>query len=238
MKKLVVFIAFFVALSSMVCAQNISSDFWDNVESSEMWKLIDVLGSYRPLPAAPAVIEVLPTGTYGQSFSVVFRSIGDLPQGTTCAFRIKSSYGGSQIVLQSFTLGQAYQAWHEMWNGPFPWSWPGWAVFEVVIIPPSGPISRVKAEAPVFYPSAMTGPLQNTEISQDGKILKLNGNFSDQLFVSVNDVDLKKIGGNQSVIYFDLSSIEEGKKNLTVCSGGECSTRIIYIPYRENRTKG
>lgn len=237
MRKFVVFVAFFVAFSPMAYTQ-ITSDFWDSVESSEMWKLIDVLGNYRPLPAAPAVIEVLPTGTYGQSFSVIFRSVGSLPKGTTCAFRIKSSYGGSQIILQSFTLGESYQAWHQMWDGPFPWSWSGWAVFEVVIIPPTGSISKVKADVPVFCPSATTGPLQNAEISNDGKLLKLEGYFSDQIYVSVNDVDLKKIGGSQGEVYFDLSSISEGKKNLTVCSGGECSTRIIYIPYRGSRTKG
>lgn len=187
------------------------------------------------LPQAPGVIEVIPTGQWGQSFSVHFRSIGSVPTGTNFSFRIITS-NGDTINLRGFTKtsnddGGIY--W-EMWNGPFPNVWPGWSTFETFVTTPGDGISYTSALVPVQCMNCTTGLLERADVSPDGASIKLGGYFPGRTYATLNGlrVEFLPVPPGADSLFSRIISTENagsGKMDLTVCSDGICSTRTVYV---------
>lgn len=179
-----------------------------------------------------ATIEVTSSGN---SVSSVYRSITPILPGTIMAFRMTMP-SGAVMNLDGYTapLGESYRVYAELWNGPFPSMWPsGWTLFEAISMAPNGNISYVSSFVAVRACCLLTGPVQRVDVSQDGSYIDITGNFLGMTTVTLDGGSVPvayKAGPNGysggRIITQDFSQSEH---LLTVCSGGNCSTRLVYI---------
>jgi hypothetical protein len=84
---------------------------------------------------------------------------------------------------------------------------------------------------------SLTGPLDRADVSVDGTTIDITGYFQGTTLATINGQLVPMAVGfstttGASLGRIDIRDFYEGQKNLTVCSGGVCSTRVIYITRR------
>jgi hypothetical protein len=182
------------------------------------------------LVQAQATIEV---STSGQSVTATFNSLVPLPD-STIAFRMTLPSGlvvpmeGYEVSWDGGTVSAT------LWNGEFPGVWPsGQTLLEAIIIS-RGSASYVSAYVSVKSCCALMGPLERADISADGNTIDVTGSFQEGTIATINGQQVPvsivfspTTGLPQGKI--DVSNVYEGQKTLTFCSGGQCSSRVIYI---------
>jgi hypothetical protein len=191
---------------------------------------------------APAVMEVLGSPNQSGPVAVYFSSIRPLVSDTVLAMQMTMP-DGTQVPLQTYKIypdpngsSSGYNINTQLWNGPFPWAWPsGDTIFTAFVVPPSGSITYVSTVISVNSCCGVFGPLDRADVSDDGTVVKIQGFFGGDTFATINEtpVEITFPATNAPVNYnttgaISLANFGQGQMTLTVCSGGECSTRIIY----------
>lgn len=175
---------------------------------------------------APGVVEVTNSG---QTFNVTFQSVKSLVPGMIVSTQIIMP-GGLVIPLNTYQITTPRLFGVSMWNGPFPEAWPaGWTTFRVVISQAGSITELVAASVPVRACCRPTGPVDRVDLSADGETLVVIGMFPP------GDVRATLNGINVDLFFqvFGRGTIPtkgfEGQSVLTVCAGGYCSSRVVYI---------
>lgn len=182
---------------------------------------------------APIVIEVV---SLGETVRVTWRCIGGTTVGTTFTFRIVPP-NGIPITMDSWQTS-VYQVGYEfsgkLWSGEFPDQWQsGWTKFEVVMIPAGGPILYTSATVPVRACCKLDGPLERVDVSTDGTVINLKGIFVGRTYATLAGQSIRITFSPEGLPWYQSGKIYYTYGNqevvLTVCSAGECSTRVVYI---------
>jgi hypothetical protein len=188
---------------------------------------------------AQATIEVT---TSGQGVLAVFSSLVPLPNGFV-SFRMTLP-GGTVVPMEGYQISsEGGLVGATLWNGSFPGPWvSGPTLLEAFVESSTTGPSYTSAYVSVNSCCSLTGPLERADVSADGNTITINGLYlrSDTL-ATVNGQQLPvemsfspTTGAYQGKI--DVRDIYEGQKTLTVCSGGNCSSRVLYIPRRGTTT--
>ena len=94
--------------------------------------------------------------------------------------------------------------------------------------------SLVSASAQVHSFDPSIDILTRVDLSKDGKFLEFNGSFDGGAIVTLNGVRVP-LGISYSATtglpmgQVSTENIGRGPMNLVLCSGGQCSTRGVYI---------
>jgi hypothetical protein len=180
---------------------------------------------------ALATIEVT---TAGENTLAVFQMLQPVPEGSFIAYRMTLP-NGTIVPLSGYMVPGGQWASY-LWNGSFSGVWPsGWTLFEVIILnSKDGNVSYVSAYVPVFSCCVVPGPLQRVDVSQDGNTVEFTGPLGSDTIATLNGMQLMVSLGYSVTTGLGTGRIStgnfgDGQMHLTVCSGGTCSTREIYV---------
>ncbi|MFA6301268.1 MAG: hypothetical protein WC609_02870 [Candidatus Paceibacterota bacterium] len=186
------------------------------------------------IPQAKATIEATGLST-GETY-VLFQTTEPLSSGSYLVFTMNMPNGNS-ICLGGFMVQSEYRWGAQLWNGNFPGIWPGgWTRFAVYLFDAGGNLSYTSTLVNVqACCGTQPGPIRTATVSTDGYWVEVKGNF-------LETDTLATLGGMPAPTFFeyDPSTGEpiikvlnqygiQGQTNLTVCSNGECASRVMYI---------
>jgi hypothetical protein len=231
--------AFALMVTSATFGQNLDLDKMEKLtpsQSAEMWSRLgkDVNRSAVNVAQAQATIEVT---TSKQGVVALFSSLVPLPIGSFVSFRITLP-GGTVLPMQGYRINSdGFLVGATLWDGSFPGPWiPGENIFEAMMESPGLAPTYVSASIPVRSCCSLSGPVQRADLSPDGSTINIVGDsFNEGAVVATVNGSQRPIAisfsptTGQAIGTIDVRNVIEGEKTLTVCAGGRCSTRVIYI---------
>ena len=216
----------------------------DNVEIADLWSKFDQIqqpthrgrvatNAFPDLDQAQAFVEVVVVGNH---VTANFQTIEPLPDGSVIAFRMKLP-GGTINMGGYYTSGNVdYFLSAEFWNGNVPNLWPGGITEFQAIMLRAGEANLyfVSGFASIHNCCSTMGPLKRADLTLDGTAVEITGNFNGPVIVTINGWQVPttfsfdpKTGENVGKV--SLANYSDGQQVLTVCAGGGCSSRLIYI---------
>lgn len=225
--------------TAQVLTASESAQVWDRIGSHINHEPVMSRGkraAYSVFPGftqANATIEVT---TSGQNVRASFTTLTSVPENSFILFRMTLA-NGTMVQLEGFSVFSEGTWGSELWNGPFPNIWPaGPTRFEVIIISSnSGELTYVSALALVHTCCLLTGPLTSADVSADGTAVNIAGFFQGFITATINGrpVPMSSMGFSpttgEALNRIDISQAGIVQGTLAVCSGGECSSREIYV---------
>lgn len=218
-------------------------------ETTDLWSRLD--NHRKETSTGPAIGQANATVQvtslpYQTAWLVNFQSTINIEQGSIISFRMVFP-NGMLVPLSGFQMTGTYQVGAYLWNGSFPGVWPsGLTKFEVIIVTPTGNLSYVSGEVAFGLCCQLSGPVTGAmTVSPDGITIQATGFFSGLTIATINGMEVPIVVSSSPTTGAWLATISnpfaflQGQMIVTICSNGECSTRIVYIilPASTNQNK-
>lgn len=195
---------------------------------------------------ADGVVEVVTSNDFVRASFVTTRP---LVSGTTIAFQMRTPLGDivslSAWRVETFGQNTEYSIYQNIWAGSFPDIYPsGDTVFEVLLVSPVGRVTAASGTASIRSCCSPT-LLDRADVTADGTAVNITGQFSGLVVAMVSGVPVDVVfPATPSPKPTQIATVSllkfggYGQHTLTICSEGNCTSRVIYISPQSGGPRG